>query len=106
MAEEKKAAAPQAGAQTPEAKKAAKGGRRPTPLKRAIQDQKKRSRNNSCIAEIKTEIIKMQNMKSQNTEDALKKGQMNKIYSIIDKAVKKGVLKKNAAARIKSKASL
>ena len=104
MAEEKK---PAAGAPpaAPGAKKAV-GGKTPTALKRALQDIRKRSANRSCKAEIKTEIRKIREMKAQTTEEPVKKAQMNKVYSIVDKAVKKGVLKKNAAARLKSLASL
>ena len=53
-------------------------------------------------------IENLQNGKEENNEQAKSQilNVMNNLYSIIDKAVKKGVLHKNAAARKKSKISL
>lgn len=64
--------------------------------KRVRQNEKKRLRNKAVKSHVRTMIKKV--MESENKEEALKKA-----YSALDKAVKKGVIHKNAAARKKSR---
>ena len=84
---------------------------------RKIVAQNRRNRiiNRRYSSTIKTlsklflqKIENLQNGKEENNEQAKSQilNVMNNLYSIIDKAVKKGVLHKNAAARKKSKISL
>lgn len=76
--------------------------KRSTALKRDIQNEKKRLRNRVAKSKLKTAERKL--------EDALKAGEkeqaqtkLNLVYSLMDKGVKKGILKKNKAARLKSR---
>lgn len=81
MAEEKKA---------DDKKKAAV--KRPTPLKRDIQNEKKRLQNRSFRASVMTAIRALDG-----------KDKLGEIYSLVDKGVKRGIFKANKAARIKSR---
>jgi len=74
--------------------------KRPTPLKRDIQNEKSRLRNKAFKSSVKTAI--------RFFDEALPKGdaaviqnQLNEIYSLMDKGVKKGVYKANKASRTK-----
>ena len=64
--------------------------------KRVRQNEKRRLRNKAVKSYVRTMIKKV--LESENKEEALKKA-----YSALDKAVKKGVIHKNAAARKKSR---
>ena len=83
--------------------------------KTVAQNRRNRIINRRYSSTIKTlsklflqKIENLQNGKEENNEQAKSQilNVMNNLYSIIDKAVKKGVLHKNAAARKKSKISL
>jgi small subunit ribosomal protein S20 len=63
--------------------------------KRVRQNEKKRLRNKTVKSHVRTMIKKV--MEAEDKEEALKEA-----YSALDKAVKKGVIHKNAAARKKS----
>lgn len=90
---------PQQGAPSSEGKARVK---RPTCAKRQLQNEKKRFRNKSVRSEVKTEtksffkIVDGKDQKLANTT-------LNDMYSLVDKAVKKGVLKKNKGSRIKAR---
>ena len=84
-------------AKVPEKKK-----KRPTAEKRVLQSEKKRLRNRACRGTINTGV--------RSFEDALKKGdkeeiklQLSAVYSLMDKATKKGVFKQNKADRTKAR---
>ncbi len=76
--------------------------KRPTALKRDLQNEKKRLRNKMARSQLKTATRKF--------EDSLKSGEkeeiqshLNEVYSLMDKGVKKKILKKNKASRLKSR---
>lgn len=73
--------------------------KRPTAAKRLIQDNKKRLRNRILKSKIRTSIRSF--LESQNDEE--KQDRIKSVYSLVDKAVKKGIYKKNKGARVKSR---
>lgn len=99
MAEEKPATP------APEKKKAEKkeGGRRPSALKRDLQNEKRRLRNRSFRSSIQTALRVFNNAVSQKESSEAIKTKLNFLYSLIDKGVKKGVYKPQKAARTKSR---
>lgn len=81
----------------PEEKK--KRPRVPTALKRKKQDLKKAARNKIVKSKIHTARVKFE--KESETES--KKTLLKSLHSLIDKAAKKGVFKRNKADRLKSR---
>lgn len=84
-----------------DAKKVAKV-KTPTPLKRDLQNEKKRLRNRAFKSSVRTAV--------RNFEDALPKGDaaeikksLSEVFSLMDKGVKKGIFKLNKASRTKSR---
>lgn len=67
--------------------------------KKLKQDKKRESSNKVYISAYK-KAIKNLGKKTKNKKDDLKK-----VYSLIDKAAKKKVIKKQKAARLKSRAA-
>ena len=78
--------------------------KRPTAKKRDIQNERKKIRNKSFKSKTKT-IIKSFKELLKNKENPPKET-LNKIFSFMDKGVKKKIFKKNKANRVKSKLSL
>ena len=78
-----------------------KKNKRPTAEKRMLQNAKKRMRNRVFKSRIKTAIRTFEQASSQKEENA--SVQLSQVYSLLDKGVKIGVVKKNQAARLKSK---
>lgn len=76
--------------------------KRPTALKRDIQNVKRRQQNRAFKSKVRTTIRSLHDaIAKQNTEsldDILKN-----VYSLMDKGIKKGVFKKNKASRTKSR---
>ena len=70
--------------------------------KRLRQDVKRRARNNYVTNTIKTLSKKMRSSMSIEEKDIL----VNKIYSQLDKAAKKGVIHARTASRRKSRIAL
>ena len=71
--------------------------------KRLKQSKKAQVRNRANKTRLKSELKKVRNIASMSTSEASKN--LPEAYSVIDKAVRKGVLHKNAAARHKSRLS-
>ena len=71
----------------------------PTPLKRRKQDIKK-ALNNKVV---KSKIHTARNKFTSQTDSEGKKVLLSTLFSLIDKAAKKGVFKKNKANRLKSR---
>lgn len=76
--------------------------KRPQALKRDDQNEKSRLRNKAFKTNIRTTI--------RNFEEALTAGDaanikehLNNVYSIMDKGVKRGVVKLNKASRVKAR---
>lgn len=76
--------------------------KRPTPEKRELQNEKKRMRNRFVKATLRTAIKKYQEAVSSKENDSINV-KLNEVYSLVDKAVKKGTIKKNTANRTKSR---
>lgn len=78
--------------------------KRPTALKRDIQNQKRRLNNRSFKTQVKTTMrVFEDSLKSKENES--QSAALSRVYSIMDKGVKRGIFKKNKADRLKSRAS-
>ncbi len=83
-----------------EDKKAVAKKKRPTALKRDIQNAKKCVHNKAFKSKVRTAL--------RSFEDAVTKKQPSKesldlVYSLMDKGVKTGIFKQNKANRVKSR---
>lgn len=76
--------------------------RRPTALKRDMQNERRRLANRSFRAEVSTAIRALKSS-AQKGDKAVVKDQLSAVYSLIDKGVKTGNYKSNKAARDKSR---
>jgi small subunit ribosomal protein S20 len=76
--------------------------KRPTPLKRDEQNAKRRTRNRTFKASMRTTIRKFEEAVEKG-DAAVSKKELNEVYSIVDKGVKYGIIKKNKASRTKSR---
>lgn len=76
--------------------------KRPTAQKRELQAEKRRLINKACRSEIKTAIRVARHASAQADKEA-KFQAMKAAYSLLDKAVNKGVIKQNKASRLKSR---
>lgn len=79
--------------------------KKPTAIKRILQSEKRNKRNSQFKSRAKTALkdLKTSIETKESKEIILQK--LNIIYSLMDKAVKKKVFKKNKANRIKSRCS-
>jgi small subunit ribosomal protein S20 len=77
--------------------------KRPSRLKRLIQSKNNQQRNRSFAAKTKTAMKKLESAASTQAEDVA--ALLSEVYSLLDKAVKKGMLKINKASRDKAKAT-
>ncbi len=76
--------------------------RRPTAEKRMIQNKKKRLLNRARKAQVGTAIRSLKkSLEEKQGQTAQEK--LSSLYSLLDKGVKKGLLKKNKAARSKAR---
>lgn len=82
----------------------AKKSKRPTAAKRLIQNQKRRTINRAFKSQVRTAV--------RGFEDSVKAGSktlpqdaLKGVYSLLDKAVKRGIFSVNKAARLKAKAA-
>lgn len=79
-----------------------KASRRPTALKRDIQNEKKRLLNKAFKSKVRTAMNSFESaVKSQEKE--LISQSLNYVYSLMDKGVKRGIFKANKAARTKAR---
>jgi|ERR1700722_17442273 len=78
--------------------------RRPQALKRDIQAEKKRLHNRAFKSKSSTVIRSLHEAITAGQAD-LSKEQLNAVYSIVDKGVKTGMIKKNKANRVKARLS-
>jgi small subunit ribosomal protein S20 len=77
--------------------------RRPSALKRDLQNEKRRLRNRSHKSEVLTAIRSVTASLSNKESAEQTKQKLSSLYSLMDKGVKKGVFKANKAARTKSR---
>ena len=73
--------------------------KKPTALKRHIQDEKKHLRNRTWKRRIQTARAEFESEKSAEAKAPL----LKTLYSLLDKAVKNNVIKKGRASRLKSR---
>ena len=79
--------------------------KRPSALKRDMQNKKRSLRNRSFRASVHTAIRSLeQSIDKKEGPDAVKE-KLRNIYSLLDKGVQKGVFKTRKAARTKSRLS-
>ena len=84
------------------ADKKVKKVKRPTPLKRDDQSLKRNLRNRNIKSRVSTAIRSYDDsLKAGNAEESLAK--LNEAYSMLDKAVQKGVFKQNKSDRTKAR---
>jgi small subunit ribosomal protein S20 len=83
-------------------KKEEKKVKRPTAQKRDIQAQKSRVRNRTFKSSVRTAIRTLDETIAKG-DKAVTQSKLNDVYSILDKGVKRGVLKMNQASRTKSR---
>ena len=79
--------------------------KRPTAKKRDIQNERKRIGNKSFKSKAKTSIRDFKKALKEKDENGAKEN-LKKVFSLMDKSVKKNIFKKNKAGRIKSKLTL
>lgn len=76
--------------------------KRPTPLKRDLQNEKRRLRNKSFRSTVRTAVRQLDEAIPKGDQAAVKQ-QLDAVYSLMDKGVKRGVYKLNKASRTKSR---
>lgn len=85
-----------------EDKKAEKKVKRPTALKRDLQNKKRRLNNKVYKSRVRTAIRAFQDSVAKG-DQAVTSEKLNEVYSILDKCAKKGVFKLNKVSRTKSR---
>jgi len=75
--------------------------KRPTAEKRNLQNKKRRIENRISSSQMRTAIRRFEEALDQ--KDAGLQEKLNNVYSILDKNVKKGVIKHNKASRTKAR---
>lgn len=78
--------------------------KRPTALKRDMQNEKRHERNKAFKSQVKTAIRSLKETEGSKNEELLKE-KLSTVYSLMDKGVKRGVFKPNKASRTKSRLS-
>lgn len=76
--------------------------RRPTPLKRDMQSEKRRLMNKSFKSSVRTAIRQFDEALPKGDVASIKEN-LDAVYSLMDKAVKRGIYKINKASRTKSR---
>lgn len=76
--------------------------KRPTALKRDVQNAKKREINKAFKSKLRTAIRRFQESLKQEDGEVIKE-RLNAAYSLLDKAVKRNIMKLNAVSRKKSR---
>ncbi|PCI93707.1 30S ribosomal protein S20 [Candidatus Aerophobetes bacterium] len=82
--------------------KVAKKVKRPTAQKRMIQNEKKKEVNKVLKSRLRTAVRCFEtSLKNKEAENV--KTHLGEVFSLMDRGVKKGIYKRNKAARTKSK---
>ena len=84
------------------AKQENKKVKRPTALKRDLQNEKRRLNNRVYKSRVRTAIRAFQDAVTKG-DQAVTTEKLNEAYSILDKCAKKGVFKVNKVSRTKSR---
>ncbi|AAC68221.1 30S ribosomal protein S20 [Chlamydia trachomatis] len=78
--------------------------KRPSAEKRVITSKKKQLRNQSFKSKVRTILKKFELAVQSGDVESISAG-LRSVYSIADKAVKRGIFKKGKADRVKSRTS-
>ncbi len=78
--------------------------RRPTALKRDLQNEKRRLANRAFKAEVHTAVRSVEATLIKGEKNLIKE-KLSEVFSLMDKGVKTGVFKMNKAGRDKSRLS-
>ncbi len=89
----------------PEDSKKEKKKKMATAQKRMIQDKKKRMANRSFKSRVRRTIRFFETALSSGEKENVTHS-LRTVYSLMDKGIKKGIYKKNKAARVKSHLTL
>jgi small subunit ribosomal protein S20 len=81
---------------------AAKKVKRPTALKRDLQNKKRRLDNKIYKSRVRT-AVRSFHESLEKGDQAVSKAKLDDVYSILDKCAKKGVFKLNKVSRTKSR---
>ncbi len=76
--------------------------KRPTAEKRQLQSERKRIANRSFKSTVRSAVRKFEEIVDSKQKEAVS-AQLNDVYSLMDKAVKRGVFKLNKASRTKAR---
>lgn len=76
--------------------------RRPTPLKRDMQNEKRRLQNKSFKSTVRTAVRKFDESLPSGDTAAIK-ANLDAVYSLMDKGVKRHVFTQNKASRTKAR---
>lgn len=76
--------------------------KRPTPLKRDAQNEKRRLQNKTFKSNIRSAVRKFEDVLPKGDEAAIRE-QLSAVYSLMDKGVKRGIFKLNKASRTKAR---
>lgn len=87
----------------PQGKKEEAKQKRPSALKRDLQNERRRLRNRSYRAKVSTAIRTFEEALSQKEASDSVKSKLDLIFSLMDKGVKTGVYKLQKASRTKSR---
>jgi small subunit ribosomal protein S20 len=85
-----------------EGKKVEKKIKRPTALKRDLQNSKRRLINKTYKSRARTAIRRFDESLTKG-DQAVSTATLNEVYSILDKCAKKGIYKLNKVSRTKSR---
>lgn len=76
--------------------------KRPTPLKRDDQDEKRRMRNRAVKSQVRTAIRAYEEILNGGDATAIQ-ASLSAVHSELDRAAQKGVFKANKTSRLKSR---
>lgn len=85
----------------PSKKEEGKKVRRPTALKRDIQSKKRQMRNRVFKSQMRTVLRSYRELAATGSKQG--KELLSEVYSILDKGVKKGIVKLGTASRLKAR---
>ena len=80
--------------------------KKPTALKRVLQNNKKNLRNKSFKAKLRTATRSLKTARLKKEPSETIQSKLTAVYSLVDLATKKGLYKTGKAAKIKSRLTL
>lgn len=86
------------------AKDEKKKTKRPTAQKRDIRNSKRRMLNKVFKTQVRTAMRSFEEALKANDKEQVQQS-LNSVYSMMDQAVKRGIYKRNKAARVKARST-